>query len=89
MPSHFREADSLADRIESLREPYRQNAIRWLEMCMQQPILNPRADLLRFLGELNPVVRESFFFHALRVLDEAVHFFGIETGAMSPLRLAC
>ncbi len=89
MPSFYREAYALADRIESLREPYRQNAIAWLETCTQQPIENPRADILRFLSDLNPIVREDFVDYTFRILEEAVRYFGVPRGAASPINHAC
>ena len=86
MPCTYAEAHTLADRIDTLCEPYRRNAINWLELCTQSPMENPRADMLRFLTELNPIVRETFVLHAGRVLDQAVRHFGVTEGATSPLR---
>lgn len=85
MPSTYAEAYKLSERIDTLCEPYRRNAITWLTLCMQTPMENPRADMLRFLSELNPIVRETFVLHAGRVLDEAVRHFGVTKGATSPL----
>ncbi len=86
MPSTYAEAHKLAERVDTLCEPYRRNAITWLELCTQTPMENPRAGMLRFLTELNPIVRETFVLHAGRVLDEAVRHFGVTKGATSPLR---
>ena len=86
MPSTYAEAYQLADRLETLCEPYRQNAISWLSLCTQTPMDNPRADMLRFLSVLNPIVRETFVLHAGKVLDEAVRYFGVKHGDTSPLR---
>jgi hypothetical protein len=86
MPSTYAEAHRLADRLETLCEPYRQNAISWLALCTQTPMDNPRADMLRFLSVLNPIVRETFVLHAGKVLDEAVRYFGVRHGDTSPLR---
>jgi len=82
----YAEAHRLADRLDTLCEPYRQNAISWLQLCTQSPMDDPRAEILRFLTDLNPIVRESFVMHAGRVLDEAVRHFGVKKGATSPLR---
>ena len=86
MPSTYAEAYRLADRLETLCEPYRQNAISWLALCTQTSMDNPRADMLRFLSVLNPIVRETFVLHAGKVLDEAVRYFGVRHGDTSPLR---
>lgn len=86
MPGTYVEAHQLVDRLETLCEPYRQNAISWLQLCTQSPMEDPRAEILHFLTDLNPIVRESFVLHAGRVLDEAVRHFGVKKGATSPLR---
>lgn len=86
MPSTYAEAYRLAERLDTLCEPYRHNAISWLALCTQTPMENPRADMLRFLADLNPIVRETFVLHAGRVLDEAVRYFGVHKGDTSPLR---
>jgi hypothetical protein len=85
MPGTYVEAHQLADRLDTLCEPYRQNAISWLQLCTQSPMEDPRAEILCFLSGLNPIVRESFVLHAGRVLDEAVRHFGVKKGATSPL----
>jgi hypothetical protein len=86
MPGTYVEAHQLVDQLETLCEPYRQNAISWLQLCTQSPMEDPRAEILHFLTDLNPIVRESFVMHAGRVLDEAVRHFGVKKGATSPLR---
>ncbi len=86
MHGTYTDAHKLADRVDTLCEPYRQNAIAWLQLCTQSPMADPRAEMLRFLSDLNPLVRETFVLHAGRVLDEAVRYFGVKKGATSPLR---
>jgi hypothetical protein len=86
MPGTYTEAHRLADRLDTLCEPYRQNAIAWLQLCTQSPMDDPRAEMLHFLTDLNPIVRETFVLHAGRVLEEAVRYFGVKKGATSPLR---
>jgi hypothetical protein len=86
MPGTYVEAHQLVDRLDTLGEPYRQNAISWLQLCTQSPMEDPRAEILHFLTDLNPIVRESFVLHAGRVLDEAVRHFGVKKGETSPLR---
>jgi hypothetical protein len=76
MPSCLREAYNLASRIDSLKEPYRQNALTWLEIYTQKPIQDPTYDLLRFLNGLSPGVCEEFVAHAGTILEEAVRYFG-------------
>jgi hypothetical protein len=86
MHGTYTDAHRLADRVDTLCEPYRQNAIAWLQLCTQSPMDDPRAEMLHFLTDLNPIVRETFVLHASRVLDEAVRYFGVKKGATSPLR---
>ncbi len=86
MHGTYTDAHKLADRVDTLCEPYRQNAIAWLQLCTQSPMVDPRAEMLHFLTDLNPIVRETFVLHAGRVLDEAVRYFGVKKGATSPLR---
>jgi hypothetical protein len=70
------QAEALVERINALREPYRQNAIAWLEQCTQHPLTNVAEDLFRFLDGLNPIVRDRFMFHTRVILDDAVRYFG-------------
>jgi hypothetical protein len=70
------DAKVLAGRVNRLREPYRHNTITWLERCAQRPMSDLEGGIQTFLGGLHPVVRDGFVFHAQRVLEEAVRFFG-------------
>lgn len=70
------QAGTLLERINSLREPYRRNAIAWLEHCTQKPITDVSEDLVIFLDGLSPAVRERFVFSTRLVLDDAVRYFG-------------
>jgi hypothetical protein len=76
MMTGFAEAWILAAQLDDIREPYRQNAIAWLETCTQRRLTLPRRDLLAFLEELHPFVRADFLRHTGSVLDDAVRHFG-------------
>jgi hypothetical protein len=62
--------------VDGLEEPYRENAVRWLERCMQRPVGRLEQDLQTFLDELHPVVRESFIRHTRLLLEDALGYFG-------------
>lgn len=85
MSTYFHDARVLAETIDSLCEPYRQNTIEWLESCTRRPMREPRTDLLMFLHGLHPVVRESFLRYTGQILREAVHYFGVPQGAWEPV----
>jgi hypothetical protein len=70
------DARVLARRVNRLREPYRHNTISWLERCAQRPMSDLETGIQSFLQGLHPVVRDGFVFHAQRVLEDAVRFFG-------------
>jgi len=70
------DARVLARRVNRLREPYRHNTISWLERCAQRPMGDLETGIQSFLQGLHPVVRDGFVFHAQRVLEDAVRFFG-------------
>ncbi|OGO68926.1 MAG: hypothetical protein A2Z37_05080 [Chloroflexi bacterium RBG_19FT_COMBO_62_14] len=70
------DARVLARRVNRLREPYRHNTINWLERCAQRPMGDLETGIQSFLQGLHPVVRDGFVFHAQRVLEDAVRFFG-------------
>ena len=72
------QAEALVQRINSLREPYRRNAIAWLEHCTHIQICDLDEDLLRFLEGLSPCVRDRFMYSTRMVLDDAVRHFGRE-----------
>ncbi len=76
MPPQEHPARGLTLAVEGLEEPYRQNAVEWLERCMQRPVVSLEYDLSAFLDELHPVVRESFIQHARRLLEDALDYFG-------------
>jgi len=76
MMTGFSEAWILADQLEDLREPYRQNAIAWLETCMQRSLRTPRSDLLSFLEDLHPLIRRNFLHYIACVLEDAGRYFG-------------
>ncbi len=75
MWSNYEDSTQLIDRIDSLPNPYRDNAIEWLEMCTQEPMSDLRTDMVRFLRKLNPAVRRQFVVHTGRLLDTAIHYF--------------
>ena len=76
MPPQEHTARGLTLAVEGLVEPYRQNAVEWLERCMQRPVVSLEYDLSAFLDDLHPVVRESFIQHARRLLEDALDYFG-------------
>lgn len=70
--------DRIVDRVENLREPFRENAIEWLCRRTQRPLSNLQIDLDQFLAEQDPFVRDFFIKDTLSVLDLAVTHFGDE-----------
>ncbi|MEJ2550645.1 MAG: hypothetical protein P8Z42_05130 [Anaerolineales bacterium] len=66
----------IVDRVENLREPFRENAIEWLCQRTQRPLSNLQLDLDQFLEEQDPFVRDFFIKDTLSVLDLAVSHFG-------------
>jgi len=68
--------ETLVERVDSLREPYRRNAILWLEHCTRQPLPNFQQDLHQFMEGLTPSVREEFVIQTKMVLEDAVRYFG-------------
>lgn len=71
-------AQALVASVRCLREPYRQNAVNWLETCVQQPIGESGEALVRFLDALNPSEREAFFSEVRKLLEDAVRYFGLD-----------
>ncbi len=69
-------AGILVDRIDALREPYRKNAIEWVEHCAKQPISDLPRDIRRALSKMPPVKRKKFYAQTVQVLDGAVQHFG-------------
>jgi hypothetical protein len=68
-------AGNLVNRIDSLREPYRKNAIEWVERCAEQRISDLPRDIRRVLRKMPPVKREKFYSRTVQVLDDAVQHF--------------
>ncbi len=68
--------DDLVQRINALCEPYRRNAIAWLEACTHRQFRDVDADLPAFLQGLTPTVRDCFVFNTGAILDGAVRYFG-------------
>ena len=66
----------LVQRINALCEPYRRNAIAWLEACTQQQFEDVDADLPAFLQRLTPVVRGRLVLNTGAILDGAIRYFG-------------
>jgi hypothetical protein len=66
----------IVERVENLREPFRENAIEWLCRRTQRPLSNLQLDLDQFLAEQDPFVRDFFLKDTLSVLDLAVSHFG-------------
>jgi hypothetical protein len=86
MRSCKREAADLAVWIDSLEEPYRQNAIEWLRIYIRRPMDDLQGEIESFLKELDPVVRNYFLIHTRTLLKTAVHYFGTKDwGEFSPV----
>lgn len=71
-----KDAVVLAQSINALQEPYRRHAIEWLQNCTQCTFSDLVQDIDLFLGELPPIVRESFVGYIQNLMDEAVRYFG-------------
>ena len=69
--------ETLVERVDSLREPYRHNAILWLEHCARQPLPDFKRDLHEFIEGLSPSVRERFVIETQLVLEDALRYFAI------------
>ncbi|MGD8622832.1 MAG: hypothetical protein PVH60_12815 [Anaerolineales bacterium] len=67
---------ALADRIQELPDPYRGNAIEWLQLCTQTQMINLEQDIDNFLETLNPAVRAKFIFQTGKLLEKALFYFG-------------
>ena len=76
LPEGESSGETLVQRINALCEPYRRNAIAWLEACTQQDFEDVNADLPAFLERLAPVVRDRFVINTEAVLDGAIRYFG-------------
>ena len=68
--------EALVERVNSLREPYRQNAILWLAHCTRQPMTDFQRELHLFINGLTPTVRERFVIQTRMVLEDACRYFG-------------
>lgn len=66
----------LADAINALQEPYRRNAIEWLEACTQCTFSDLAQDMDVFLGDLPPIVRDTFVGYVGKLMEEAGRHFG-------------
>ena len=60
MPPQEHPARGLTLAVEGLEEPYRHNAVEWLEGCMERPVMSLEHDLRAFLDGLPPGVRGAF-----------------------------
>lgn len=82
MHAYYRwaQAEDLVERLNALREPYRRNAIAWLEDSTHHRFANVSEDLFDFLNSLSPALRDGFMCHTRTLLDDAVRFFGEERG---------
>ncbi|MGD2058172.1 MAG: hypothetical protein PVF85_01925 [Anaerolineales bacterium] len=67
---------TLADRIRELPDPYRGNAIEWLQLCTQTQLTDLENDIENFLDTLNPAVRAKFIFQTGKLLEKALFYFG-------------
>lgn len=78
------EAVVLADAINALQEPYRRHAIQWLEACTQCTFSDLAQDMDLFLGDLPPVVRDSFVGYVRKLMEEAGRYFGSSRSSSQP-----
>ncbi|HUS85574.1 MAG: hypothetical protein MUO58_19735 [Anaerolineales bacterium] len=67
---------ALVNRIKALPDPYRENAITWLQHCTQAPMEDLETDINTFLRTLSPAVRANFVFQTGKLLEIAVQYFG-------------
>ncbi|MBN2555808.1 MAG: hypothetical protein JXA97_07705 [Anaerolineales bacterium] len=77
MPDLDRDVLEIIERISTLQEPYRQNAVEWLEEFTQNGIEDVGADMPHFLGTLKPTIRRNFTRFVCLVLDEAAQHFSL------------
>ena len=75
-PRPEEEVLALARRLEQLGEPYRENALRWLERSLDRRLERLPEDLLEVLRDLNPPLRRRLLWNLRAVLDDAVRYFG-------------
>jgi hypothetical protein len=69
-------AGRIVRSINQLREPFRNNTLRWLESCLAHPIEDVDEDLTQFFNALNPGMRESTISNMQHLVEEAVRHFG-------------
>lgn len=69
-------SETLAGRIQALPDPYRGNAIEWLQLCTQTKMVDLEADIESFLKTLTPTVRAKFIFQTGKLLEKAIFYFG-------------
>jgi hypothetical protein len=67
---------TLANRIQELPDPYRGNAIEWLQLCTQTKMIDLERDIDNFLETLPPPVRAKFIFQTGKLLEKALFYFG-------------
>ena len=70
-------AEALVDRLDALREPYRGNAIAWIERCAARQFTDLDQDIGQFLDELNPDLRDEYLLNMSMILDNAIKYFGV------------
>jgi len=77
MPEFDGDVLAIIERLYSLQEPYRQNAVEWLGEFTNSCISDVPNDMPMFLGTLKPVVRRNFMRFVCLVLDEAAQHFSV------------
>ena len=70
------DARVLVDRIDALREPYRRNAIEWVESCVNESMSDLPRDMRRAMNKMAPVKRKEFYSQTVEVLEGAARHFG-------------
>ena len=76
MTHHCAGVMRIVERVNGLREPFRQNAIDWLCVRTRRSLVDLPLDLDQFLNEQDFFVQEFFIKNTLAVLDAAVTHFG-------------
>ena len=69
-------AGRIASSLDQLNEPFRRNAIHWLESCVAKPLEDVADDLTKYFRQLKPDMRDRTMSSLEFVLQEAVRKFG-------------
>jgi hypothetical protein len=67
---------TINEKLDALPDPYRRNALKWLERSIRRPLRDPDSDMQVFLDTLPPEVQAQFKRQTHLLLQRAVHYFG-------------